>query len=165
MDIDELIRTKRAIRRFTDEPLADEDLTAILEAGRRAQSSKNTQPWTFIAVRDRETLRQLSETGTYAGHLAGATVAVVLVADHAPAEFDIGQAAANMQLAAHARGIGSCIATIYEPARAREILGVPGDRAIHYALSFGWPLPEERDRPLRKGGRRPLDEIVRLERW
>lgn len=165
MDIDELIRTKRAVRTFTDQPVGDDDLTAILEAGRRAQSSKNTQPWVFVVVRDRETLTALSTTGTYAGHLAGAAVGVVLVADRASAEFDLGQAASYMQLAAHARGIGSCIATIYEPMRARAILGIPDDRFVHYALSFGWPTPAERDRRPRPGGRRPLAELVREERW
>ncbi len=99
MDIDELIRTMRAVRTFTDEPLAEADLKAILDAGRRAQSSNDTQPWTFIVVRDRATLRALSECGRYAGHLAGATVAIALVANE-PADFDLGQAAANMQLAA-----------------------------------------------------------------
>src|SRR5256884_7966632 len=72
MTVSELIRTKRAVRQFTDEPLPEEAIRSILHAGRRAQSSKNTQPWHFIAIRDRETLRQLAECGAYAGHLAGA---------------------------------------------------------------------------------------------
>jgi nitroreductase len=165
MDIDELIRTRRAVRQFTDDPVSDEDVRAILDAGRRSQSSKNTQPWTFVVVRDRETLRALSEMGRYAGHLAGAAVGIVLVADATTDDFDIGQAASLMQLAAHGHGIGSCIATIYEPDRARALLGIPDDKAVEIALSFGWPTAEERDRPRRAGGRRPLDEIVRWERW
>ena len=72
MTVSELIRTKRAVRQFTDEPLSDEAIRSILDAGRRAQSSKNTQPWHFIAIRDRATLRELAECGVYAGHLAGA---------------------------------------------------------------------------------------------
>jgi nitroreductase len=164
MDIDDLIRTKRSIRSFTTDPLEDEDLRAILEAGRRAQSSKNSQPWTFIVVRDREVLRQLSELGRYAGHLAGAAVGIALVASE-PADFDLGQAAANMQLAAHARGVGSCIASMWESDRAKAILGVPAELHFDTMISFGWPVPEELDRPPRKGGRRPLDEVVRWERW
>jgi nitroreductase len=53
MSVFELIRTKRAVRQFTDEPLPDEAVHSILNAGRRAQSSKNTQPWHFIAIRHR----------------------------------------------------------------------------------------------------------------
>ena len=165
MDIDDLIRTKRAIRSFTDEPIDDEDPTAILDAGRRAQSSKNTQPWTFVVVRDRETLRQLGECGRYAGHLAGAAVGIALVAEPGAEAFDLGQAAACMQLAGHARGIGSCIASMWEPERARAILGVPADRSFDTAISFGWPTADERERPPRKGGRRALVEVVRYERW
>ncbi len=51
MDVLDAIRTKRAVRYFTARPIADDDLRAILNAGRRAQSSKNTQPWVFIAIR------------------------------------------------------------------------------------------------------------------
>jgi nitroreductase len=65
MTVSELIRTKRAVRQFTDEPLSEEAIRSILNAGRRAQSSKNSQPWHFIALRDHETLRQLSQCGAY----------------------------------------------------------------------------------------------------
>ena len=117
-----------------------DDLTAILEAGRRAQSSKNTQPWIFVVVHDRETLTALGPTGTYAGHLAGAAVGVVLVADRASAEFDLGQAASYMQLAAHAAA--SARASRRSTSRSgAAILGIPEDRFVHYALSFGWPTP------------------------
>jgi nitroreductase len=165
MDVDEAIRTKRAIRRFTDQPIGDDALRAILDAGRRAQSSRNSQPWTFVVVRERATLEALANSGRYARHLAGAAVAVVFVAFGPENDFDIGQAAANMQLAAQARGIGSCIGTLSDPDRVRAILGVPGDRYIDEALSFGWPAPEERTRPPRPGGRRTLEEVVRRERW
>ena len=91
MTVSELIRTKRAVRQFTDEPLSEEAIRSILNAGRRAQSSKNTQPWHFIAIRDRETLRQLSQCGAYAGHLAGAPFAVALISS-TDEGFDLGQA-------------------------------------------------------------------------
>jgi len=57
MTVSELIRTKRAVRQFTDASLSEEAVRTILNAGRQAQSSKNTQPWHFIALRDRATLR------------------------------------------------------------------------------------------------------------
>jgi nitroreductase len=164
MDVETAIRTRRAVRQFTDDPLDEADVRAILDAGRRAQSSQNTQPWTFVVVRNRETLRALSECGAYAGHLAGAAMGVALVSTE-PADFDLGQAAAHMQLAAHARGIGSCIASMWEPERARAILGIPAELQFDQAISFGWPTQEERDRPRRKGARRPLEELVREERW
>ena len=121
---------------------------------------------------DRAILKQLSECGTYAGHLAGAALGVVLVAPETDAEmrpwimFDIGQAASYMQLAAWDLGIGSCIATIYEPEKAAGILGVPADHRVDVALSFGYPAADvQLDRPPRPGGRRPYDEVVHQNHW
>jgi nitroreductase len=165
MDVLEAIASKRAVRHFTDQPIIDEDLHAILNAGRRAQSSKNTQPWTFIAMRDRQTLQRLSECGVYAGHLAGATVGVAMLSA-GPTGFDLGQAAAYLQLAAWELGIGSCIASIYEPERARAILGVPAAYSFDIALSLGYPDPAAARPAAAPGeGRRPFDEVVRFERW
>ena len=165
MSVSELIRTKRAVRQFTPDPLSEEAIRTILNAGRRAQSSKNTQPWHFIAIRDRATLRQLSECGTYAGHLAGTPFAVALISSTA-SDFDMGQAAAYMQLAAWDLGIGSCIASMWEPEKAKAILGVPADQHFDVAISFGYPLSsvEQTQRP-RTQGRKPFDEVVFWERW
>src|SRR5688500_8117813 len=75
-DVIETIRTKRAVRKFSEQRVPDEIVTTILNAGRQAQSSKNDQAWTFIVIRDKETLAKLGKTGGYAGHLAGADFAV-----------------------------------------------------------------------------------------
>jgi len=170
MNVSEAIRLKRAIRVFTEQSLPDESITAILNAGRRAQSSKNTQPWNFIAITDKATLIVLSECGKNGSHLAGAALGVAIVHPD-PGEkfqllFDIGQTAAYMQLAAWELGIGSCPASIYEPDKARELLGFPQDMFLRIALSFGYP--QEVDlltRNPKKGGRRPLDEIVHWNKW
>jgi nitroreductase len=80
--------------------------------------------------------------------------------------FDAGQAAAFMQLAAWEHGIGSVPASIYEHEKAREILGFPREWHLRIALSFGYPLDEEKlSAAPRKGGRRPLEELVHWERW
>jgi len=73
------IRTHRAVRRFRPDAISETDLRAILDAGRLSGSSKNSQRWAFIAVRDGDTLQRLAAVGDYAGHLAGATAAVALV--------------------------------------------------------------------------------------
>ena len=73
------IATRRVIRRFADRPLDPAHLDRILNAGRRADSSKNQQRWAFIVCRDRAHLRELAAVGPYAGHLAGAAVAIALV--------------------------------------------------------------------------------------
>jgi nitroreductase len=170
MNVSEAIRMKRAIRKFSDEPLPEASVFAILNAGRRAQSSKNSQPWDFIAITDKTFLRGLSECGKYAGHLAGAALGVAIVHNN-PGEkfqlmFDIGQTAAYMQLAAWEMGIGSCIASIYEPDKARQLLSFPEDKFLYIALSFGYP--QEADLLInqpKKGGRRTLDEVVHWNKW
>ncbi len=164
MELAEAIKTFRAVRQFTDQPLADETIHAILNAGRRAQSAKNTQAWLFVAIRKRETLQALAGCGPFAGHLAGAALGVALVA---PTEntYDLGQATAYMQLRAWELGIGSCIASMYDQDKARAILGIPADQFFRIAISFGYPLP---DAPRPTGislGRKPLDEVVRWEQF
>ncbi len=96
MNISDAIRLKRAVRKFTDQSLPEEVILFILNAGRRSQSSKNSQPWHFIAITDKAILKQLSECGEWAGHLAGAALGVAIVHPD-PAEkfqtmFDVGQA-------------------------------------------------------------------------
>jgi nitroreductase len=167
------IAAKRAIRTFSTETLAEDHLERILQAGRHSGSSKNLQRWTFIVCRERTHLRALSKVGPWAGHLAGAAVAVALVTpDPRPASaspsilFDLGQAAENMMLAAWELGIGSVPATVYEHDLARRLLGYPADQHCEYLLSFGYPAdPTALTRPPKRGGRRELDEMVRQERW
>ncbi len=170
MNVSDAIRTKHATRQFTSQSVPEEAIRAILNAGRRAQSSKNTQPWSFVVVRDRTVLKQLSECGTYAGHLAGAAFAVVLVSPDPSTRwsiaFDLGQAAAYMQLAAWEIGLGSCFASIYEPEKAKALLGIPENQFFDVALSFGYPAPDQvRPSAVRKGGRRPFEEVVHWEKW
>jgi len=170
MNVTDAISLKRAVRHFTEQPLPDSAIHAILNAGRRSQSSKNSQPWNFIAITEKPTLKALSECGVYGGHLAGAALGVAIV--HAdPGEkfqlmFDVGQTAAYMQLAALELGIGSCLASIYEPDKAREFLAFPADMYLRIAISFGYPQnPDILMRPPNKGGRQTFDEIVHWNKW
>jgi nitroreductase len=167
------INTVRVVRSFADRPLADEHLDRILNAGRRAGSSKNQQRWAFIVVSDREHLRQMSGVGRYAGHLAGAALAVALVTPRperatqaSSIMWDLGRAAQNMVLAAWEFGIGSVPATVYDHELARDLLGLPPDQRCDFLLSFGYPAdPAVLRAPNRAGGRRRLEEIVHEERW
>jgi nitroreductase len=167
------VHAKRAVRTFAERPLDPADLDRILEAGRRAHSAKNLQRWTFIVVRDRDRLRALSALGPWAGHVAGAAVAVALITpdphdSSAPLSvmWDLGGAAAQMMLVAWELGVGSCPATVYEPEHARELLGYPADMHCEYILSFGYPRdPSILTRPNRPGGRRPAETLVHEDHW
>jgi nitroreductase len=173
MDVREAISSERAVRSFAERPLESEELEQILDAGRRAPSSKNEQRWQFITCTDREHLSQLAAVGPYAGHLAGAAAAIALVVPDGSDEreresiaFDLGQCARNMMLAAWAMGIGSVHATVYDDRLARELLGYPEGHRCRYLLSFGYPAnSDDLTRPLAKGGRKALETLVHAERW
>lgn len=165
MNILEAIHERRAVRLFSEQPVPQDVIEQILRAGMRAQSSKNTQPWLFVVVRERETLSALSTLGKFAAHVAGANFAVCFIGTKQTTwnSFDLGQAAAQMQLAAHELGVGSCIAAMYDEAAAKALLGVPEDHNFFCVISFGYPAPEHQ--PLQLGGRKPLEESVRWERF
>lgn len=170
MNVYEAIRTKRAVRQFKPEPLPQETIQKIVNAGRRAQSSKNTQPWRFIVITDRDLLEKASKLGQYSGHLAGAAMAVLVLtpdpASRFSVMFDAGQAAAYMQLAAWEFGVGSCLATIYEHEKARKLFCFPGDWHVRVAISFGFPAEEEiLTRPNKQGGRASFADVVHWNTW
>ncbi len=173
MNVWDAVRTKRAVREFTNQRIAPADLERIVRAGTRAHSSKNQQRWAFVVVQDREHLEALSHVGRYAGHVAGAAAAVALVTPDpmGPDQplsvvWDVGGAAAQMMLVAWELGIGSCPATVHEQAAVKELLGYPDGMWCEYILSFGYPAdPARLTAPPRSGGRRPLDEVAFRERW
>jgi len=171
MNVWDAIQSKRAIREFKDEPLQDVHIERILNAGRRSQSSKNSQPWHFIAVQDKDRLQKVSELGDFMGHVAGAALCVVIVV---PEEndrtlwhfFDAGQSASYMQLAATEIGVGSCLGTVYKPQEAKDLLGIPDDYQTRIVISFGYPADESTlSSPLKSGGRRDMDDVVHWETW
>lgn len=165
MHVHEAIRTKKATRLFIEKPLSDEHVTTILDAGRRSQSSKNGQAWRFLVITNRDKLIALSECGQFAGHIAGAAMAIALLSPD-PTEkfqtmFDLGQASAYMQLAAWELGVGSCPASIYEYEKAREVFGFGQEWHLRIAISFGYPQPlEVQPNAVMHKGRKKLTEIV-----
>jgi nitroreductase len=171
MNVWEAIQTKRAIRSYKRDRLPMRAVERILDAGRRAQSAMNRQPWDFIAVQDRETLTRLTQTSQWVGHVGKAALCIALLtpvtdADRHPWHmFDLGQAATYMQLAAHDIGVASCLGQIQDVALAREILGFPADRTLPVVLSFGYPAAHAQARVPGKQNRRPFDDVVHWDQW
>lgn len=171
METWDAILSRRNVREFADRPVASEELDRILEAGRRAPSARNWQPWDFILVTERQTLADLARVWRGAWHVAKAPAAIALVAPVTQDEtrrdllqYDLGHATMAMMLAAADAGIGSGHASVQDQELARTILGFPEDRFCAYLLSVGYP----RDRPLTpawRPRRRPLEDVVHRERW
>jgi nitroreductase len=171
METWDAIRARRNVRAYTDQAIAGEDLDRILEAGRRAPSASNRQPWDFVVVTDPGDLEELSRVWQGAGHVAGSAATIVLVApltdDPRRAgliEYDHGQATIQMALVATDLGIGSGHSAIGDQDRLRRLLGIPEDRRGSYMLALGYPA-DRRLAPLTKINRRPFDEVVHRGRW
>jgi nitroreductase len=171
METWDTIRARRNVRQYTDQPVAREDLERILDAGRRAPSSTNWQPWHFVVVTERRQLGELSAVWRGAGHVATSAATIALVAsaqdDDARArvlQYDLGQATAYMMLAAADLGIGSGHASVDDQDEARRVLGLPEGYFCAYLIALGYPA----DRPLAPiahPDRRPFDDVVHWGRW
>jgi nitroreductase len=163
------ITARRNVREFADRPIAAADLDRILEAGRRSPSSQNWQPWDFVLVTNRAQLQQLSQVFRGAHHVAGAAAAIAVIGpagdnEFRRAQFDLGQAAMSLTLAAADLGIGSCHAGVTDLPLARQVLGLPQDRDWLILLSLGYPAARPLT-PVRNPDRRPFDDVVHRGRW
>jgi nitroreductase len=171
------MRSLRVVRRFADTPVPGDVLDDMLEVARWTGTSKNTQPWHLVVVREHETLRALAKLGQFAGHIAGANVAIALVMESRNNAFDCGRLAERLMLAAWSYGVGSCIGSIWpddNERAAKELLGVPKDRWMHQVISFGYPADANATRvsatpaaarTLPSIGRRRRAEVVSWERF
>ncbi|HUG09187.1 MAG TPA: nitroreductase family protein [Acidimicrobiia bacterium] len=160
-DIYDLILGLRAIRDYDNQPLSNDDLGAILEAGRWTGSSKNQQSWSFIAVTDPERLQGLAEHGDFTQPVRDSVATIVLVQEPGGNEFDIGRAAQNMMLAAKAIGVASCPVTLHRDRAAAAFLGVLDMAVARYAIALGYPSADAKPRNF--GGRKRAAEVIRLD--
>ncbi len=172
MDTITAIRTLRVVRKYAPKPLTEDEVQALADCARKTGSSKNTQRWDFVTVRDREALRRLGGTTIYAKHLPSAGAAIALIVDKPDPDYprsvlwDLGRAAQNITLAAWEMGIGSCPITVQDFGLAADVRGLPDDKECQYIIALGWPAdPADLTRPPRSGGRKRHDEVVHTERW
>ena len=171
MEVNEAIRTKRAVRQFADKAVPDNAIEAILNAGRRSPTASNKQYLTFIVIKDRDVQARIATTAPGAKHLGNAAFVVAIAASHAGlgadiVHFDIGQAAAYMMLEAWERGVSSNVALMRDAEGAKAALHLPDGVSSEWAISFGYPAQEEvATAPPKAGGRKPLDEVVKWNSW
>ncbi|MCA2306122.1 nitroreductase family protein [Mycobacterium intracellulare] len=171
MDAWDAICARRNVREYQPRAISDEDLDRIAEAGWRAPSAKNRQPWDSVIVTDRAQLQELSTVWRGAGHIAAAPAAIAIVAPVPPDErrvvtdnYDIGQATMAMMIAATDLGIGTGHSSVGDQEKARAILGVPDDHLVAFLLGVGYPADRPL-RPIRTPNRRPFSEVVHHGRW
>jgi nitroreductase len=171
MDTWDAIRARRNVRAYEDRPIADDDLDRILEAGRRAPSSRNWQPWDLVVVRDRGRLGELAKVWKNGAYIAGAAAAVAIVSPRQTDDmqrdwlhFDDGQLMMAMMIAAADLGIGSGHSAVQDQQLARELLGFPETHVCVAIMPLGYPS-ERPLTPLTTIDRRAFDDVVHRERW
>ena len=160
-----LMKSRRSVRRYLPDPVPDEMLQQILEAGRWAPSANNQQPWAFIVVQDEEIRQQVAQHATYylARHarVEEAPLLIVLcgqVRSRKHMRGDVGMAGMQMMLQAKALGLGTCWIDGLERDEISKILRIPDYLEIVGLITVGFPAETPPDTP-----RKPLFETVHYD--
>jgi nitroreductase len=169
VDFFETIAARCSVRGYKPDPVPDDVLHKVLEAARRAPTAANRQPFRLVVIetkgREDELARVYGRGWFTQAPLVVAVVAVPGEAwrrmdDKPYDEVDATIAMDHLILAATALGLGTCWIAAFDPAAAREVLGLPDDVEPIAFTPLGWP-----DKPPAATSRRPLDELVKHERW
>jgi nitroreductase len=163
MSVLECVRARIETREFTPDPVPEDVIQKILEAGRWSPSQRNRQPWHFIVVQNHETLKQLGALAPSGSYIADAPLAIVVVTDGARVPFIDGtRAISSMQLVAWEEGVGSCWVGSVEREGVKRLLSIPDACELITVLPFGYP--QDAAKRLKKR-RKPLEQIAHRERF
>jgi nitroreductase len=163
----EQIRKVRQARQYKPDAVSQEVLDQLLEIARWTSSARNTQPWHFIVITDKDVLRQLSQIRTPINWMADAPLGIALVLDGKARDteaYDEGRVTERVLIAARLLGLGGGTAWYgddAQQAQAKEILGIPAERTARSVITIGYPTTIKDPRPgAVTGGRKPLAEIL-----
>jgi nitroreductase len=164
MEVVDAIRTVLAVRQFRDQPVTEPVVKQIVEAGHLTASGSNLQPWRFIVVQNKETLRQLGTLAKTGPYIAQAPLAIVVgIEKSSPLGVsDASRAIQNMVLTAWAQGVGSNWVGFHNLEQVRPLLGIPDEIEVLAIVPFGYPV-----QTLGQGNkkRKPLGEVAHRETW
>jgi len=165
MDILEVIQTRRSIRKYKPEPISEDEINKILEAGRWAPSAGNSQPWKFIVIKSKEIRKDLADALPTGRFISDATLGIAVVinpeASTRPVEDGVA-ATQNMLLEAHSLGLGACWIGTYgteKEERGRKVLDIPGEERLLSVIAIGRPA----ESPQRT--RRKIEEITFTDKY
>ena len=173
MDIFQVFRDRRSIRKYKDTPVEREMIEQVLDAARLAPSWKNLQCWRFLILTDparkEALLSAFAEDNPGRKAFLQAPVAIVICGD--PAESDVSHgvdyyvadaaiAFEHICLAAHAVGLGTCWMGLFDEADMKAKLGIPDHMRVVGVTPLGYPDQEPKSRP-----RKDLKEIAFFNTW
>jgi nitroreductase len=158
------VRTVLAVREYQDRPIPDDVLGRIVEAGHLSASASNVQPWHFVVVTDRASLRELGGLVASGPYIAGAAAAIVVAYEKANqlGVSDVSRAIQSMLLVAWGDGVGSNWTGFGRLDGVRKKVGLPDGYEVLAVLPFGYP---KRKIGLGKKKRKPLAEVASAERY
>ena len=172
MSVLDVIRDRKSIRSYRSDPIPDEILFKILEAGRLAPSGKNLQPWKFIIVRDNTLKKRLSEACVKQFFMA--EVPVIIAACAFPENcyarmgrymkswpVDVAIALEHMILVAQEEGLGTCILGWFNEKKVKALLHIPKSRRVELIITLGYPASEQP----REKRRKSMDDISSFNRY
>ncbi len=140
MEVFEAVSTVLAVRSYKDTPVPADIVRRIVQAGRLTGSSMNGQPWQFIVVENRDTLRQLGKLARSGPYIAQAALAIVVAIERTEyAVSDASRAIQSMILTAWSDGISSNWVGFLGPAEVKPLLGIPDRLDVLAILPFGFP--------------------------
>lgn len=163
MDVYEAVRTVLAVRSYADRPVPREVVDRIVEAGRLTGSSMNGQPWHFVVVANRDTLRRMGELARSGPYIAQAAFAVAVAIEESPYSVSDGsRAIQSMILTAWAEGVASNWVGFLGPDTIKPLLGIPSEMHLLGIIPFGYPIQAAGQG---KKKRKPLAQVVHSERF
>ncbi|MCM0084210.1 nitroreductase family protein [Geomonas sp. Red32] len=173
MDLFQVVRDRRSIRKYQERPVEWEKIEQVLDAARLAPSWKNMQCWRFLVLTEGKGRQALLDAfpDDNPGKRAIASAPVIIVVCADPAESgiengieyyvaDTAIAFEHLCLAAHALGLGSCWMGWYDEPKIREGLGIPERLRVVGVTPLGYPDQEPKPRP-----RKELSEIAFVNQW
>ena len=170
------IKTRRVVRDFSNQPLSEADIHQVLVAGRWAATGGNRRIHRFLVVRDQAKLRLVRSIAPGIFSNPAAIIVICIDLDLARAEnvqvgrdsvvlIDVGTAAQNMMLAAHAMGIGSCPATSFSHAGLSRVLSLPPIAVPEFILLLGWPVTKPSLMAIHPKAKVRVEDLTYWEQW
>lgn len=170
------ILKRRSIRQYTDEFVSDEHVKKILEAAMSAPSARNARPWQFIVVRDKSTLKKLSETHINASMVKNANLAIVVCGDLSKQShkdywvLDCSAATENILIEVEELGLGAVWVAVYPREErikhVRKVFDLPVDIVPLCIIPIGYPAETPEPRSIRGEPKNRYDELkVHIEKW